>query len=128
MEKGKTAVFDKGYNDYKTFDAFTEKGIYFVTRLKSNASYESISENDIPYYLGDGMLKDEVIRVDVKENGKYLKTTELRRIAYWDEENKRCFEFITNLKGMNVGHIAKIYKKNAGRSNCYSSKLNRTSL
>ena len=85
LEKGKIAVFDKGYNDYKTFDAFTEQGIYFVTRLKSNASYESISENDIPDYLDDGVLKDEVIRVDVKENGKYLKNTELRRIAYWDE-------------------------------------------
>jgi len=71
-----------------------------------NGFLQSISENDIPDYLDDGVLKDEVIRVDVKENGKYLKTTELRRIAYWDEENKRCFEFITNLKGMNAGHIA----------------------
>lgn len=111
LEKGKIAVFDKGYNDYKTFDEFTNQGVYFVTRLKSNASYESITENDIPDYLDSGVLKDEIIRVDIKENGKYLKTTELRRIAYWDEENERCFEFITNLKGMNAGHIALIYKK-----------------
>lgn len=111
LEKGKIAVFDKGYNDYKTFDEFTNRGVYFVTRLKSNASYESITENDIPDYLDSGVLKDEIIRVDIKENGKYLKTTELRRIAYWDEENERCFEFITNLKGMNAGHIALIYKK-----------------
>ena len=38
LEKGKIAVFDKGYNDYKTFDEFTENGIFFVTRLKSNAA------------------------------------------------------------------------------------------
>jgi hypothetical protein len=111
LEKGKIAVFDKGYNDYKTFDAFTQKGIFFVTRLKSNASYQAIKENDIPDYLDNGVLKDEIIAVDVKENGKYLKTTELRRIAYWDQENQRCFEFITNLHGMNAGHIALIYKK-----------------
>jgi hypothetical protein len=111
LEKGKIAVFDKGYNDYKTFDEFTQQGIHFVTRLKSNASYESLTENDIPDYLDDGVLKDENIQVDVKENGKFLKTTQLRRIAYWDEENNRCFEFITNLKGMNAGHIALIYKK-----------------
>ena len=111
LEKGKIAVFDKGYNDYKTLDEFTQQGIYFVTRLKSNASYESLTENDIPDYLDDGVLKDENIQVDVKENGKFLKTTQLRRIAYWDEENNRCFEFITNLKGMNAGHIALIYKK-----------------
>jgi hypothetical protein len=111
LEKGKIAVFDKGYNDYKTFDEFTQNGIFFVTRLKSNASYESVKENEIPSYIDDGVIKDEIIRVDVKENGKYLKTTELRKIAYWDDENKRCFEFITNLIGMNAGHIALIYKK-----------------
>ena len=111
LEKGKIAVFDKGYNDYKTFDEFTENGIFFVTRLKSNASYESVKENEIPYYIDYGVIKDEIIRVDVKENGKYLKTMELRKIAYWDDENKRCFEFITNLIGMNAGHIALIYKK-----------------
>jgi len=111
LEKGKIAVFDKGYNDYKTFDEFTENGIFFVTRLKSNASYESVKENDIPNYIDDGVIKDEIIRVDIKENGAYLKTIELRKIAYWDDENKRCFEFITNLNGMNAGHIALIYKK-----------------
>ena len=111
LEKGKIAVFDKGYNDYKTFDEFTQQGIHFVTRLKSNASYESVNENDIPNYLDNGVLKDEIIRVDVKEKGKYLKTTELRRIAYWDDQNNRCFEFVTNLFGMNAGHIALIYKK-----------------
>jgi hypothetical protein len=111
LEKGRIAVFDKGYNDYKTFDEFNEGGIFFVTRLKSNASYESVKENDIPSYIDDGVLKDEVIRVDVKENGAYLKTIELRKVAYWDDENKRYFEFITNLHGMNAGHIALIYKK-----------------
>ena len=50
LEKGKIVVFDKGYNDYKTFDEFTQNGVYFVTHLKSNASYETIKENDIPSY------------------------------------------------------------------------------
>jgi hypothetical protein len=27
LERGKIAVFDKGYNDYKTFDAFTQNGV-----------------------------------------------------------------------------------------------------
>ena len=111
LEKGKIAVFDKGYNDYQTFDEFNENGFFFVTRLKSNASYESVKENEIPSYIDNGVIKDEVISVDVKENGAYLKTIKLRKVAYWDEESKRCFEFITNLDGMNAGHIALIYKK-----------------
>jgi hypothetical protein len=111
LEKGKIAVFDKGYNDYKTFAEFTRQGIFFVTRLKSNATYQSVKENDIPSYIDSGVLKDEIIEVDVKENGTYLQTIQLRRVAYWDDEHKRCFEFLTNIFGMNAGHIALIYKK-----------------
>lgn len=111
LEKGKIAVFDKGYNDYSVFDSFNRDGIFFVTRLKSNAAYESVCENDIPTYIDDGVIKDEIISVEVKENGKYLKNIELRKVSYWDNENKRCLEFITNIHGMNAGHIALIYKK-----------------
>jgi hypothetical protein len=111
LEKGKIAVFDRGYNDYKIFDEFTEKGIFFVTRLKSNAAYQTVKENDIPSYIDNGVIKDEIISVDIKEKGSYLKTIKLRRIAYWDDENKRCFEFVTNLFDMNAGHVALIYKK-----------------
>lgn len=118
-------MFDKGYNDYKTFDEFTQNNIYFVTRLKSNATYELVVENDIPSYIDAGVLKDEIIKVEVKDNGKYLKTTELRRIAYWDDEHKRCFEFITNIQGMNAGHIALIYK-NDGKLNYFSNSSNKT--
>ena len=111
LEKGKIAVFDKGYNDYKTFDDFNQKGIFFVTRLKTNAAYQSVLENDIPNYIDSGVIKDEIISLEVKENGKYLKTINLRKVAYWDDESKRCFEFLTNLHGMNAGHIALIYRK-----------------
>jgi hypothetical protein len=111
LEKGKIAVFDRGYNDYKIFDEFTEKGIFFVTRLKSNAAYQTVKENDIPSHIDNGVIKDEIISVEIKEKGSYQKTIKLRRIAYWDDENKRCFEFVTNLFDMNAGHVALIYKK-----------------
>jgi hypothetical protein len=84
---------------------------HLISMLFFNIFYESVIENDIPSYIDNGVMKDEIIRVEIKENGKYLKTIELRKIAYWDDENKRCFEFITNLMGMNAGHIALIYKK-----------------
>lgn len=77
LEKGKIVVFDKGYNDYKTFDDFTKEGIYFVTRLKANASYNSMKENEIPDYIDSGVLKDEIIEVDVKEDGHYLLTSHI---------------------------------------------------
>lgn len=34
-------AMDRGYCDYSLFGAWTERRIYFVTRLKDNAAYES---------------------------------------------------------------------------------------
>ena len=33
-------IFDKGYNDYKAFEYFTEQKTGYVTRIKENAKYE----------------------------------------------------------------------------------------
>ena len=41
---GSYLTMDKGYNNYKQFARFTAKGIFFITRQKDNAVYESISE------------------------------------------------------------------------------------
>jgi putative transposase len=37
--KGSIVAMDRGYNDYTWYNQLTEKGIFFVTRLKSNAKY-----------------------------------------------------------------------------------------
>ena len=46
-ETGALNVFDRGYNDYKKFDEYSEKGILFVTRLKSNAIIEYVADNPV---------------------------------------------------------------------------------
>ena len=33
---------DRGYTDYDWWEELTRKGVYFVTRLKSNAVYDEI--------------------------------------------------------------------------------------
>jgi len=111
LRKNRIAVFDKGYNDYHLFAQLCDNKNYFVTRLKENAVYQSQSENEIATTTDNGVLKDELISVDVKENNITQKTITLRRVAYWDDENKRCFVFLTNLFNMDAGHIALIYKQ-----------------
>jgi len=41
---GATYVFDRAYNDYTWFHDMTERRIYFVGRMKSNAKYEVIEK------------------------------------------------------------------------------------
>ncbi len=40
--KGSIVAMDKGYNDYSRYKQLTDKGIFFVTRLKANAKYRVV--------------------------------------------------------------------------------------
>ena len=65
-------VFDKGYNDYKAFEHFTNHKTGFVTRIKDNASYLKIEELDIEERIHNGVLQqDEVIEFEVKKDKKH---------------------------------------------------------
>jgi len=91
LEKGSFVVFDKAYNDYLQYLQWTQSNIYFVTRQKDNALYKSIEEFDLSDSTSNAVLKDE--RIVVQKNNK---TIDLRRIAYWDSEKEKVYEFISN--------------------------------
>ena len=45
--KGSIVAIDKGYNDYTWYNTLTNKGIFFVTRLKSNAKHRIICRRPV---------------------------------------------------------------------------------
>jgi hypothetical protein len=102
-------VFDKGYNDYKTFKHFTDNKTGFVTRIKDNAVYEKLEIKEIPENIHSGVLQDEIIEIEVKE-GKTISKLKVRKVKFYDRENKREFEFITNLFELRADLIAALYK------------------
>ena len=109
LAKGSIITFDKGYVDYAQYKVFTKNTIWYVTRPKENAVYEAWVEFDIPEDADSGVLKDEEITLYYGENKKQEHRS--RRIAYWDSENSRLFEFITNNFGLPAEKVALIYKK-----------------
>lgn len=102
-------IFDKGYNDYKAFKHFATHNTGFVTRIKDNAKYETVEQNDLPSQLHSGVLNDQIIEVAAKE-GKTSSTLQLRLVTFYDRVNKREFEFITNLFDLREDMIAALYK------------------
>ena len=102
-------VFDKGYNDYKAFRHFGENKTGFVTRIKDNAVYEVVETNEIPEKIHSGVLSDEMIEVDIKDD-KVISKLKLRKVIYYDREGKREFEYITNLFDLRADFIAALYK------------------
>jgi Transposase DDE domain/Domain of unknown function (DUF4372) len=109
LPKGSIITFDKGYVDYAQYEKLTSCSIWYVTRLKDNALYQARIEYEIPDGADSGVLKDEEIVLFYGEKKK--DEHKARRIAYWDNENSRLFEFITNNFELTAEKIALIYKR-----------------
>ncbi len=106
-------IFDRGYIDYRRYDQLTKNNVSFITRLKDTATFETVQELEIDDHVDPGVLKDEWVRLPLRKNGKIISWIKLRRIAYWDSDNKRVLAFLTNIseKDMDGGKIALLYKQ-----------------
>ncbi len=109
MDSNTIYVFDKGYNDYKAFQKFSNNDTGFVTRIKDNAVYNTIYHNEIDEHIHSGVLQDEIIEITVND-GTTKSKLKLRKVRFYDRELKREFEFLTNLFEMRPDLVAAIYK------------------
>ena len=115
-------VFDKAYNYYHQFAVWSEKQVFFVTRLKKNAVYTVMEVNRV-HYRKKGtakVLRDEIIELEYHpedSNGKrqlnIYKKLQLRKVCYQDEKN-RYYEFLTNNFEITAEEVAFLYKKRWG--------------
>jgi len=110
LPKGSYLTFDKGYNNYQQFAVFTAAGIFFITRQKSNAVYKSVSEKILTGQMPDAVLKEEEIEQSYKDAEGKTHVLRLRRIAWWDAEGNRAYEFITNNFDLSAQVVADIYR------------------
>jgi hypothetical protein len=107
LPKGSIVAMDRAYNDYQLFAKWTEQGVYFVTRMKSNARYQVVQVFDVP--KNRNILSDEYIRLTGPDAEKKYPDL-LRRVVVWDEENQREIALLTNHLGFGATTIADIYK------------------
>lgn len=110
LPKGSFLTFDKGYNSYQQFAAFTSAEIFFITRQKDNAVYKSVSEKILTAQMPDAVLKEEIIEQTYKDANGKIQVLQLRRIAWWDSKGKRTYEFISNNFELEAQVIADIYR------------------
>jgi len=107
LPPGSIVAFDRAYTDYQLFGQWTAQGIYWVTRMKSNACYEVVETRPVPQR--GNILSDEVIRLTgakAEEHCAFL----LRRIVVWDEENEREIVLLSNHLKFGATTLAAIYK------------------
>lgn len=104
---GSIVAMDRGYNDYTMFARWTERGVYFVTRMKDNAVYDTL--DDFPIPNNRHILSDQLILLTGIAAGEKCPYP-LRRIAVWDQENEREIVLLTNQLDFGATTISSIYK------------------
>lgn len=100
-------AFDKAYINYKQFEAFTARNIFYVTRQKTNADYVSLEEFELPNDA-QHILKDERIEITYKDNKEEM-NQQMRRVAFFSAQYGKAFVYITNNFEMTAVEIAAIY-------------------
>lgn len=107
LPKGSIVAIDKGYNDYGWYNQLTVKGIYFVTRQKTNAKYRVIERHSI--IKSKGITSDQTIKFTGQVTSEKCPVA-LRRIGYRDPETGKRYVFLTNNFKLAAKTIAEIYK------------------
>jgi len=104
---GTIVVDDRGYNDYLLFSYWTDIGVNFVTRMKTDARYEIVEERTVPQ--NRNIVRDQTIRlssVSAQANCPYL----LRRIEAVHPETGEMLVFLTNHLTLGASTVAAVYK------------------
>ena len=100
-------VLDRGYTDFYRLNRIHKHNAFFIIRAKNNLRFNRTSSRKIDKKSG--------VRCDqkIKLNNFYASQDypeELRRIKFYDSENKRTFVFLTNNHELKATEIAQLYK------------------
>ncbi|MFQ5510117.1 MAG: IS4 family transposase [Leptospirillia bacterium] len=104
---GTVVVDDRGYNDYRLFSHWTERDVFFVTRMKDNALFEVVEEREPP--RNRNILRDQTIRLTgqgAREKCPHF----LRRIEAVREDTGETLVFLTNHLRLGASIVSAIYK------------------
>ncbi|MBF0263516.1 MAG: IS4 family transposase, partial [Magnetococcales bacterium] len=108
LATGSIVAMDRAYNDYRLFSDWTDRGVFFVTRMKDNAVYEVVEEKPLPQKRN--ILADQVIRLTGAQADAKCSHL-LRRVVVQDEEHNREIVLLTNHLEFGSTTISAIYKE-----------------
>lgn len=105
--KGSIVAFDKGYIDYQWFADLTNKGVSFVTRLRTGTVFSVIEDRECN--SDKGIVSDQIIELTSSHALKRNAPT-LRLVRFLDFESGRLYHFLTNNFKLSSTTISAIYK------------------
>lgn len=112
FKKGTIIVEDRAYFDFLLMKARQDAENIFVTRIKKNTVFKTISELDLPEKSDQDILKDCIIAFDsdtAKE--KEIDKIKYRLVSVYKADENKIIEILTNNLDWTARTIADLYKK-----------------
>jgi len=107
LKPGSIVALDRGYVDFGQFRAWTDQGVFFVTRMKDNCVYSVDKVRPLPE--NGHVLSDEIVRLT--GTGMEEKYPEpLRRITAENPETGENIVLLTNHLRFAASTISEIYR------------------
>lgn len=107
FEAGSFYIMDRGYLDFKRLYRLNQAGAFFVIRAKERMQFCRLYS--LPIDVTSGVRADQVISL----TGFYARQDypdKLRRIRFYDVEQKKSLVFLTNNFTLPAATIAALYK------------------
>lgn len=106
-EPGAIYIMDRGYLDYARLYRMHESRAFFVIRARKNLDYRRLYSR--PVDKSTGLRCDQIVMF----NGVYARKhypEKLRRVRYFDSENNKRLDFLTNNFELPALTIAELYQ------------------
>lgn len=107
IPSGSIVAMDRAYVDYRLFERWSAKGVFFVTRMKKNADWWPRKDREV--VKGSGVLRDTEGEFNLIHAGRQIKG-KYRRVEVWIEEKQEVMVLLTNNFKLAASTIAAIYK------------------
>lgn len=100
-------LMDKGYLDFARLYRLHQAQAFFVTRAKTNLAFTRLKSSKVAKELG--LRCDQIIKLTTYKSKKSY-PEKLRRVKYYDKEQRKTYVFLTNNFEISAIEIALLYK------------------
>ena len=108
FESGAIYLFDKGYIDFARLQHIAASGAFFVTRAKENLRFARQESRPVDKTMG---LRSDQMGYLALPKTREIFPSPLKRIRFFDAEQKGLMVFLTNNMGLPALTISKLYNK-----------------
>jgi len=110
LPEGSILVFDRGYVDYAQFQRFSDQGVTWVTRRRSNTVFQTVEKRSVSQaQIAKGVQKDKLVILGHRAYEHPLANARL--IEFTDPQSGDKFQFLTNNTTLAPATIAALYQK-----------------